>query len=662
MIFDTMPISNAHSRAQIGDKRHRMSFAKKVFVTFSVILCIAPHTLLGQDTSVQASLSKRVMAVNEEVRLTIRVTGPRGNLQAPRLPGFKNFDTFYTGRASHVTFVNGQSTSSVEFSYVLIPRSAGNFTIDSVKMEVNGQNFQTDPLDVEVTNPSPGQVPSTPTQQPISSHQGGSSIPSQVPVQPPQANFVPTDDNIFIRAVVDKTTVYPNEQITLSYSLYTRYDTRYEGFEEEPAVSGFWIEEFPPDKDVRRETVRLNGKRYVKADVKKVALFPTAAADYTIQPGTIKVSIRHEPRNTSIFDEFFNDSFFTGGSFFSRRENRLLKPPPIEVKVIPFPESGKPSDFNGAVGNIRMSASVDKREVVQNEPVTMTLVLEGEGNIETLNKPNIPELTAFKIYESDTSSELFKTGNVIGGKKTFEIVFIPTEAGNLNIPTLSFSFFNPAIGTYQTLTTDNFPLNVKPSDQPFELPKVLTQQDVFKKDIEVEGRDIRYILEKAPDQSRFVIMHNSVLGLMFFNLLLTVLLGVGLYRERQERIFEKDHGLKRHRYARGQAEKRMKVIKKLVRSEKAEDVRNFYEEVGKTITQYVSDKFNLSSYGVTEMELENTLKEKLKNDEALAEDILKVYRQSHEARFAGANVSHEEKSHALSILRKTISKLEKLKR
>ena len=139
-----------------------------------------------------------------------------------------------------------------------------------------------------------------------------------------------TDDNIFVQAWVDRKTLYQNEQMLLTYSLYTRYDTRYEGFDKEPETSGFWIEEFPMGRDVPRETVRQNGKRYVKADVKKLALFPTAPGNYTIQPGTLKVSIREEPQGSNAFDEFFSDSFFTGDP------PCWLEHPPIVIFKIQF--------------------------------------------------------------------------------------------------------------------------------------------------------------------------------------------------------------------------------------------------------------------------------------------------------------------------------------
>ncbi|MDA9101304.1 BatD family protein [Omnitrophica bacterium] len=630
----------------------------KRFLCLLAILfsCSAVFSAYAGEVSVSAVLSKRSVQVHEEVRLTIRISGSRGNLQAPRLPGFQNFETFYTGRASHVTFINGQSSSSVEFNYVLVPQDAGQFTLDPIEVSVDGQRFRTDPLDIEVS----GQAQSQPL-PPAPSNASPASIPAQVPVQAPQPNFVPTDDNIFVRAWVDKNAVYPNEQVLLTYTLYTRYDTRYEGFEQEAEVSGFWIEEFPPERNVRRETVRLNGKQYVKADIKKVALFPTSAADYTIQPGTIKVSIRHEPRSTSVFDEFFNDSFFTGGSFFSRRENRVLKPPPIELQVKALPQAGQPDGFQGAVGNFRMQASLDKTKVAQNEPVTLTLVIEGEGNIETLNKPELPELPSFKIYDADTSSQLFKTGTVIGGKKTFEVVFIPKEAGSLKIPSLKFSYFNPASGSYKVLPTPEFSIEVTPSTQAFQMPQNLTQNEAFKKPIEVEGRDIRFIDERPPVKKHDRMRLYAIYTFLGANVLLTLLLVLASLRERQEKIYEQNQGLRRHRYARAEAEKKIRVIKRLSRSNDPKDHGAFYEEAGKVMTQYVSDKFNLSSYGLTEMDLENLLKDKIGQKDPLYSEIVDLYRTCGESRFARANVPKDIMNHAVKVLKQMIVRLEKVK-
>lgn len=631
---------------------------------FCLAVSLAGHSVSAEDISVTSQFDKRSARVNEEINLKIKISGAVGNVPAPRLPSFQGFDTFYTGRASHITFINGQSSSNVEFSYVLVPKTPGRFTLQPIEVTLQGRSFRTESIEIEVLA---GAVP-VQTRPPIQQQQLPAMTPpvsrppapqpgNASPIQAPPVVPSTADDNIFVQAWVDQPTVYQNQQVLLTYSLYTRYDTRYEGFEEEPSVSGFWIEEFPMERDIEKQTVKVGGKPYVKADVRKMALFPTAAADYTIRPGKIRASIRQQPQQQSIFDDFFDDSFFNNGGFFARRENRLLEPSAINVKVKPLPEAGKPAGFNGAVGDFRMTASIDKKDIEQNEPVTMTLAIEGAGNIETLNKPVLPELPDFKVYEANTSSQMFKTGVVISGRKNFEIVFIPKKAGAVSLPVLEFSYFNPYQEKYITLKTPEFQLQVKPSAKNFEMPAGLSQQDIFKKDVKVESRDIHTIREtfRAGDGlSLFEMIYRGLAGL---NLLLTLLFLFQLWRARVQDLYDKDNALRRRRTARQTAAAGVQRLKKRVR--KDEDAA-YFQEVDRVLTQYLTDKFNLSAYGGTRFEIEAKLLEVLGADDPLYEEILQIHRICDEARFGKVNVSREEKEKALEVLGKTIQRVEKI--
>lgn len=640
-------------------------------IIFAVLINLhAAGWLLAEEPVITASYDKRQAAVGEEIRLTIKVSGAAGNVQAPRLPAFKGFDTYYTGRASHLTFINGRSTSTLEFSYVLVPQTPGTYTLSPIEMTVQGRAFRTDPVQIEVTSPiggAPLRPQPSPYQQPSSTAAGGGFAPSggasgnQPIAQEPPPIEAPDDDNIFVKAWIDKNSVYPNEQVVLTYSLYTRYDTRYEGFQDEPQVSGFWIEEFPMERDVERETVRINGKRYVKADVKKVALFPTSPSEYTINPGSLKVSIRQEPQSSSVFDEFFDDSFFSGGGFFARRENRLLKPPVLNLSVKPLPEQGKPESFNGAVGSYQMTATVDKTSVKQNDPVTLKIVIEGQGAIETLNRPKIPETPGFKTYDGDSSSQLFKQGNVIGGKKNFEVVFIPTKAGAMTIPSIEFSFFNPMTRAYQRLQTPVYRLNVEAVESSSQLPDVLSQSDFFKKEIQKEGQDIRSIGERLPDDRPSEIMRSALFGLSAGNALLSLLVLIGLWKNHQDSVFKKDNALKRKRYAKSHAESRIRKLKSKVKGADRDGLIKYFDEVERILTQYVSDRFNLSTLGITRPELEKTLEEVLGPQDPLHKDIIELYRLCDESRFARAEVSADLKMKAQKIVREAIGRLEKVK-
>jgi len=103
-----------------------------------------------------------------------------------------------------------------------------------------------------------------------------------------------SDTNIIFEVTSDKTTAAINEKIKLDYNLYTRYDTRYEGFESEGRFRGFWIEQATTPQPATRGIVVLNGKRYVKATIRETILSPIYSGDLVIDPGIIKVSIRGE--------------------------------------------------------------------------------------------------------------------------------------------------------------------------------------------------------------------------------------------------------------------------------------------------------------------------------------------------------------------------------
>lgn len=639
---------------------------KKIVGLIGILFVLGTYRVWAAEIEVGSSIDKRQVQIDEEVSFTIRILGAGGNVPAPRLPVFQGFDSYYTGRTSQFTFVNGKSSATVEFNYVLVPKVAGRFTLDGVEVWIEGKRYQTQPLEVEVIGPRI---------QPVGT--SGASQPSQLvatrsPQIPPQAlplvrqpggppPMLVEDDNIFVKASVDKQTVYPNEQILLTYSLYTRYDTRYEGFEEEPSVSGFWIEDFPLDREGARDTISMHGKRYVKADIRKIALFPTAPAPYTIQPGTLKVSIREQPKTSSLFDEFFDDSFFSGASFFSRRVDRLLKPEPLSITVRPFPETGKPASFNGAVGHFVLNASVDKKEINQNEPVTLKLVLEGEGNIETLSRPPVPPLTGFKVYDGDSSTQLFKQGPSLAGKKEFEIIFIPTEAGELSIPPLEFSYFDPRQETYQVLWSQAFPLQVKPSNEPLRLPAELAQKEAFKKEIRLETKDIRYIHEEFTSRIPPRIQMFLYYTLAGLNLVGLVFVANGLLRQRREALFSRDEALRRKMLARTIALRRMKIVNRLAKSQKPEEAEQFLREAEKALSEYVCNKFNVSAYQFTKEWLEEKLRETLGADDPLPKQIRELYNQASETRYGRGVLPIQERRQFLELIEMVIRRIERLR-
>jgi len=126
---------------------------KRTLCLLAIFLVAAGYGVSAADVTVSATVDQTRVQVDEEITLTVQIVGARGNLQAPRLPAFEGFDSFYTGRTSQFTFVNGKSNSTVEFNYVLVPKVAGEFTLSPIDVWVEGKNVRTEPIAIEVTAP-----------------------------------------------------------------------------------------------------------------------------------------------------------------------------------------------------------------------------------------------------------------------------------------------------------------------------------------------------------------------------------------------------------------------------------------------------------------------------------------------------------------------------
>ena len=232
---------------------------------------------LADEPQLSASVDKESARIDDEIHLNVRITGVRGSLQAPRLPALEGFEIFYSGRASRFSFVNGRSESMTEFNYVLVPKSPGRFILRPIEVHIGDKVYRTNEVEIQVeanlalrTQPQPVRTPRVPFGTggvPRTTGPSAGSAPS-FPASRASTLAGDLDENIFLRALPSQWSVYTNQQIILTYSLFTRYDTRYEGFIEEPETSGFWVEEFPMDQNIGRDTEVIDGKIFVEGDSK----------------------------------------------------------------------------------------------------------------------------------------------------------------------------------------------------------------------------------------------------------------------------------------------------------------------------------------------------------------------------------------------------------
>jgi hypothetical protein len=155
-----------------------------------------------------------------------------------------------------------------------------------------------------------------------------------------------------------------------------------------------------------------------------------------------------------VFDPF---GMFNHGE---QRQISVATSPEI-VQSLMVPRDGAPADFNGAVGRFTMAMSAGPTNLAAGDPITVKVQISGRGSLDAITLPDQPAWHDFKTYPPTTKVE---TSDQLGlqGTKTFEQIITPQSAEIKSLPPITFSFFDPEVKAYRTLTQPAIPLVVRP--------------------------------------------------------------------------------------------------------------------------------------------------------------------------------------------------------
>ena len=288
-------------------------------------------TGLSYAQSFTATVKNATVGLNDQFEVDFTFNGKDINgVRNFTPPNFENFLVLSgPNQSSSMQIINGAVSGSLTYSYILQPKSLGKHTIGTAYVEYNGTRYHTSPLTVTVVK--------------------GSGKPQQ---QQQNNNTISTKEianNLFIRAIVDRSRVYLGQQVTVTYKLYTRLNIAAQmSISKLPQYQGFWSEEIETPTNINFTTEMYDGKQFKVGVLKKAALFPSQTGKLTVTPFglNVPVQIRKKRSSNNFFDDFFNDPF---GS--SQVYNYDAKSNSVKIDVLPLPSANVPKLFNGAVGN-----------------------------------------------------------------------------------------------------------------------------------------------------------------------------------------------------------------------------------------------------------------------------------------------------------------------
>lgn len=608
----------------------------RYFISFLLFLSIAA-TCCAEDITISADTDKQELTLDEQVTLTITVSGNISNIPQPNIPDLKGFTAYSSGRSQNLSIINGQVSSSVSFTYILVPNNTGDYTLGPFSIDYKGKAYSAGPVNIKVLpRNAQQQAPSLPqAQSPESEGQNSQQQPQH-------------GKELFIEAYVDKLRAYVNEQITLTFAVYQAVNLFDNPVYNPPSTTGFWTEDMPPQKKYYKV---INGTKYLVTEI-KTALYATGPGEFTIGQARLEASVEDIDKviSKSPFDVFDQDPF----SMFKRGKPVILTTEPIKVEILPLPEQNKPADFKGDVGDFDISANIDKNTVEENQPVSLKISIKGKGNIKTISSPSMPDIEGVKFYESGSSENISKDNYVVHGEKIFEKMIIPKNAGNMVIGPIEYTYFDPALKDYVKKKLNPVAVTVtKSKEEPAEKTALIAE--VTKEEVELLKKDIAYIKVSPPrfrPRNNFLYRNKIFLLANIFPLFIALALYIfQFYRNR----LKTDIGYARSLRAKGAASKRLKAAKKIINKNVPKE---FYTEIYKAVIEYIADKLNIPHPSITK----DSLEEKLKQtgiDRGIIDKVNTLFDECDMARFASASFTKPDMDHTLKEAENIITGLER---
>jgi hypothetical protein len=247
------------------------------------------------------------------------------------------------------------------------------------------------------------------------------------------------------------------------------------------------------------------------------------------------------------------------------------------------------------------------------------VIISGNGNMKMIKNPVIAFPDGFELYDPKVNNNFRTTTSGVSGTKTIEYLFIPRHAGEFEIPAAEFTYFDLQLKAYKTLKTMPYRLKVLKSDGG-EAP-ITGGTFVNKEDVKQLGKDIRFI-ETAPVQ--LVKEEEPIFGSMISWLIyiLPLLASFILFQIFRKKAIE-NANLKfvKNKRANKMATKRLKLAQKLLSEGKKDQ---FYDEVLKSVWNYLGDKLSISPALLTKEKVESELQNLAVNEDAIKQftDIL----------------------------------------
>lgn len=440
-----------------------------------VFALLLSASAFGQNIELTASCSRTSVDLNEPFRVTFATNSRKGDIQPPNFKKFIVVNGPF--QSSQTQIINGRVSSQRSLTYEIVAQEEGEFTLPSASILVDGKLIESNRLKIIV--------------------KAGTKRKNTLS-QKAKESF-----NVSILA--SRKSVYVGEPVILKFRATLLDPVRDLSILQAPNFENVLQKQLEFKQQSQREVI--GNKVATVLDFDKRLILPN-------KPGTLggqELKISGQVQVPTGRRDFFNMPLT---KFVP--EVATAKIPAVKIKPLP---SGAPSTFEGGVGELKLVREVSRKEVSGEESITIKLRIEGAGNFNTLEVPELDKPEGFDVYDPKYNENIRYSERGIRGFKEYEYLLVPQYRGEFILPEMSWSYFNTAFEKYETISIAADTLVV--NNPALAGVQQSTLPGTVKREVSTIEDDIRYLQDaqfepyKEIRLKRWTIVLLGVLGLFW---------------------------------------------------------------------------------------------------------------------------------------------------
>lgn len=313
---------------------------------------------------------------------------------------------------SKYTNINGKSSSSENYVFLLAPKKVGKLTLGPAKV-VTSRGKVLSTQSIEINSVASGK----------NSEPGNDNLPAGI------------SGKVIYRMVPSTESAVPGEQVNVDMKVYTQLDLASVGMTLEPKSKQ--VDLLPLNYNDNETSVDvINGRQFASKTLYRFSFIAGS-------PGTVEIS----PSKIEFVQAYSSNPF-------SRRETLSVISNTLSIEVKAF--KNEPSTFSGAVGKFEMFATLEKTGINSDDFLNVVLTVSGVGDLKKISgipiKFGKKGEKPFDIYPPKIVENLEETTVGRSGIRDFIYKLEPNAIGNFEMrPT--FTYFDTELRRFVTIDT-----------------------------------------------------------------------------------------------------------------------------------------------------------------------------------------------------------------